>query len=75
MALEVQLTAWLNRAFDGHDNLRASLKPVVDEIAALLGLDDGDPRVRWCYAQGLTEDTPCISVTVRALQKNRVKKV
>ena len=39
-------------ALDAHDNLPAACKPVVDEIAAWLGLaSDADPRVTWIYAQ------------------------
>jgi hypothetical protein len=33
------------------DNLRPALKAVRDVVAAWLGLDDADPRVRWVYRQ------------------------
>jgi hypothetical protein len=33
------------------DNLRGSLKAVRDELAAQLGVDDRDRRVRWAYDQ------------------------
>jgi hypothetical protein len=33
------------------DNLRGSLKHVRDGVADALGVDDGDPRVEWQYAQ------------------------
>lgn len=36
---------------DEHENLRSGFKAVVDEIAKLVGLDDGDPRIRWEYRQ------------------------
>lgn len=39
------------RITDEHDNLRAGFKAVVDELAHQLGIDDGDPRIRWNYAQ------------------------
>ena len=37
------------------DNLRGALKAVRDEVAAFLGVDDGDARVQWEYAQGKGE--------------------
>ena len=33
------------------DNLAGALKGVRDEVAAMLGYDDGDPRVTWERAQ------------------------
>ena len=33
------------------DNLRMAMKAIRDTIAELLGVDDGDPSVRWEYAQ------------------------
>lgn len=33
------------------DNLASAMKPVRDEIAKWLGVDDRDPRVRWVPAQ------------------------
>jgi hypothetical protein len=36
---------------DSHDNLRAALKPIVDQVAVWLGVDDADPRVTWEYGQ------------------------
>jgi uracil-DNA glycosylase len=33
------------------DNLRGALKAVRDEVARWLGVDDGDARVVWRYAQ------------------------
>lgn len=30
------------------------MKPLVDEIAAWLGLDDADPKILWQYAQAET---------------------
>ena len=33
------------------DNLQGALKGVRDEVAAWLGIDDGDARVQYCYAQ------------------------
>lgn len=33
------------------DNLAGAFKAVRDALAALLGVDDGDPRVRWACRQ------------------------
>lgn len=33
------------------DNLRTGAKPLRDAIATTLGIDDGDPRVKWEYGQ------------------------
>ena len=60
----VTLIAMLRREFDAHDNLRASLKPLVDAIAASLGVPDNDRRVRWQYAQARTAGEPRVVVTV-----------
>lgn len=47
----VTLTRIAPRPLDSHDNLRASLKAVVDGAADWLGVKDNDPRVSWAYAQ------------------------
>lgn len=36
---------------DAHDNLRASLKAPVDQVAAWLGREDRDPSINWKYEQ------------------------
>jgi hypothetical protein len=33
------------------DNLRSTLKAVRDSVAAWLGVDDADPRIKWEYGQ------------------------
>jgi hypothetical protein len=38
------------------DNLRGALKAVRDEVAAMLGVDDRDSRVRWEYRQRRSDD-------------------
>lgn len=48
----VRLTRIAPGFVDSHDNLGASFKAVVDEIAHWLGVDDGRlDRVRWSYEQ------------------------
>jgi hypothetical protein len=46
----VTLTRISARRLDG-DNLQRAFKAVRDEVAALLGVDDGSPLVEWLYAQ------------------------
>lgn len=58
------LLALLRREFDEHDNLRASLKPLVDAIAGTLGVPDNDRRVRWQYAQARTAGEPKVLVVM-----------
>ena len=58
------MLALLRREFDEHDNLRASLKPLVDAIAGTLGVPDNDKRVRWQYAQARTAGAARVVVTV-----------
>jgi len=46
----VTLTRQAPRALDD-DNLASAFKAVRDGVAAALGVDDRDPRVRWAYEQ------------------------
>lgn len=46
----VTLTRCAPRLMDD-DNSVSALKSVRDEVAARLGIDDGDARIRWVYAQ------------------------
>lgn len=46
----VTLTRVAPRRLDD-DNLRGAFKAARDAVAAVLGVDDGDPRVRWEYGQ------------------------
>lgn len=63
----VLLTRMAPRKMDC-DNLRGSLKGVRDGVALSIGLDDGDPRVQWEYAQELSRDY-AVRVEVRILQR------
>jgi hypothetical protein len=47
---KVTITRYAPRDLDD-DNLIGSAKSVRDEIAALLGVDDRDPRIEWKYWQ------------------------
>jgi hypothetical protein len=47
-ALQVRLTRIGPRRIDG-DNAVGALKAVRDELAAILGVDDGDRAIRWRY--------------------------
>lgn len=46
------------KSLDSHDNLRAGFKPLVDAIAKSIGIDDGDPGIRWQYGQVETAGEP-----------------
>ena len=61
----VTLTRVSPRAMDD-DGAIAALKHVRDEVAACLGVDDGDPRVEWGYHQGprASHEDPHYEVTV-----------
>lgn len=48
--LKVTLTRIGPRKLDS-DNVQGALKAVRDEVAAQFGVDDGDPRITWEYAQ------------------------
>lgn len=51
-------TIWLTRIgrkMDG-DNLQNAFKPIRDGIALVLGIDDGDSRLRWEYHQAAKVD-------------------
>ena len=58
--VEITLTRLGGRPMDD-DNLIAAFKALRDGIAARLGLDDADPRLRWRYEQ---EPNPHDSVRV-----------
>lgn len=62
--LVVTLLVRKRKLMDEHDNLKASLKPLVDAIAASLRLEDKDPRLRWQYAQVKTTGTLGVTVTM-----------
>lgn len=51
----VTLTRLGKRKLDD-DNLAVSAKGVRDQIAHLLGIDDGDERIKWNYAQAKSPD-------------------
>lgn len=48
----VRITRIGKRTLDG-DNLQSACKAVRDGVADALGLDDGDPRITWAYAQSI----------------------
>ncbi len=54
MVIRVELISLRRRLCDD-DNDIAGKKPLRDEIAKTIGLDDGDPAIRWEYAQVLTK--------------------
>lgn len=51
------------------DNLAGACKHVQDAIAAEIGIDDGDPRINWAYAQEIARTFAvrvCVSWTADA---------
>lgn len=50
------------------DNLAGGLKPLRDAIAASLGFDDGDPLIRWHYAQCQTDGQPGVIVKIETYE-------
>jgi hypothetical protein len=61
LPVRVLLTRRSKGLLDKHDGLPAALKPVVDEVAKWLGVDDADPRVTWSYIQ---ERAPTFGVRI-----------
>lgn len=57
----VHLIRYGPRVMDG-DGLSASLKGVRDELAAQLGIDDGDARIAWTYEQAKGEYAVSVQV-------------
>lgn len=60
------LLACVHRELDS-DNLQGSLKPCRDAIAVTIGIDDGDPRLRWEYAQVVTRGEEGVIVKIERL--------
>ena len=63
----VTLCCHRKRLLDSHDNLRSSIKPLVDAIAKSLLMDDADPRIAWQYHQLKTEGREGVVVTIERL--------
>lgn len=67
LELCVEFCVYLRRRMDS-DNLIGSLKPLRDAIAQSIGIDDGDPRIRWEYAQAQVKHTQGVSVIITVLE-------
>lgn len=63
----VAMTAHLPTYMDS-DNLAAALKPVRDELAEWIGIDDGDHRIAWECDQVITRGNPGVCVVVRTVK-------
>ena len=68
----VTLIAHITTAMDYSDNLPTSLKPIQDEIADYLGIDDGDGSVRWQYGQVETRGKTGVIVRIEEPEANFV---
>lgn len=60
----------LGRRFLDDDNLAGGFKAVRDQVAALLKIDDADPRVRWRCEQELA-DHYAARVVIEAVETNK----
>jgi hypothetical protein len=67
VAVRVQLIALRCRLLDKHDNGPYSFKPLVDAIAASLGIDDGDERITFEYHQIKTKGQQGVIVQIERL--------
>lgn len=68
-SLEIVVTFTTHRARElDDDNAVGSLKPLRDAIAEHIGIDDGDKRVRWQYAQVVTKGKEGVHVTIERLK-------
>ena len=50
LPMRIQITRIAARALDD-DNLAYACKAIRDGVALAIGIDDGDPRIAWEYAQ------------------------
>lgn len=62
----VLLIACRHRELDDDSNVY-SLKPLRDAIAASLGLDDADTRIRWDYGQAITPGEQGVIVRIETI--------
>ncbi|MCP5523709.1 MAG: hypothetical protein H7A46_19405 [Verrucomicrobiales bacterium] len=62
----VALVVFRHRLLDG-DNLVGGLKPLRDEVARLLGVDDADQFIAWEYAQVPTRGRSGVALKIEAL--------
>lgn len=62
----ITLTAHLANRMDD-DNLAHACKPLRDAIADNLGIDDGDPRLRWEYGQLETRGKRGVTVKIERM--------
>ncbi len=61
----ITLTSYRRRLLDGHDNLMAAHKPLVDRITEDLGFSsDNDTRIKWEYQQIVTRGATGTSVVI-----------
>lgn len=64
--LRVTITSYRRRLLDG-DNFQGGAKLLRDEIAKTLGVDDGDPRIEFEYAQVKTVGPEGVCVTIHRI--------
>lgn len=72
VAFCITIIVFGRKLMDKHDNLKSSVKPIVDSITAELGFrSDDDPLLHWQYGQVATDaETGCL-VTIETIEGNR----
>lgn len=68
LPVAVTLTRIAPRAFDS-DNAVASLKAVRDEVAAVYGVRDDDPRIAWHYGDQEHAASSSVRIDIRRLEE------
>ena len=66
LVVRVTLVTLRRRVCDDDNNVSA-IKPLRDSIARSIGLDDGDPRIKFEYGAARTEGQPGVMVKIEQL--------
>lgn len=67
--VRITLVAYRRRLLDDHDAVAYACKPLADEIAERLGVDDNDKRLVWEYHQIKTSGSTGTAVKIEVQQK------
>lgn len=55
------------------DNLGTALKPIQDELADALGLDDGEGEIDWQHSQARTRGEPGVTVLIEPITTDKTR--
>jgi hypothetical protein len=53
------------------DNLTSALKAIRDQIASLIGVDDGDHSIEWRYEQRADKTERIVEIEVKTTRRRR----